>query len=351
MVMVPAHETPANRSGRSTMKPVVWGVLSTAKIGVEHVLPALTASPLVELRAIASRSQAQADQAAAAFDIAHAYGSYDALLADPAIEAVYNPLPNHLHVPLTLKAAAAGKHVLCEKPLALSADECRALREAARRVHIEEAFMVRHHPQWQRVREQVRSGRIGSLRAVQVFFSYFNDDPSNIRNQADAGGGALYDIGCYAVLCGRYLFEAEPQRVVALVTRDLAFGTDHTTSALLDFGAAGQLGFTVSTQSCPYQRVQVVGTRGRIEVQIPFNAPQDGAMRIALDDGRALDGAGIEVETLPAADQYGLQVEAFSRRVRGEQAPTWGLDDALAQCRVIDALWRSERSGRWEVPA
>lgn len=333
------------------MKPVVWGVLSTARIGIEHVLPALRASPLVELRAIASRSQARADQVAVDLGIGRAFGSYEALLADPAIEAIYNPLPNHLHVPLTLKAAAAGKHVLCEKPLALSADECRALRDAARHVHIEEAFMVRHHPQWQRVREQVRSGRIGSLRAVQVFFSYFNDDPANIRNQSDIGGGALYDIGCYAILCGRYLFEAEPLRVVALVDRDPALGTDRTTSALLDFGAAGQLGFTVSTQSCAYQRVQVVGTTGRIEVQIPFNAPQGGAMRLAMDDGRSLDGGGIEVETLPAADQYQLQVEDFSRRVRGEQAPSWGLDDAIAQCRVIDALWRSERSGRWEVPA
>src|SRR5262245_50803246 len=331
------------------MKRVVWGVLSTARIGVDKVLPAMRMSPLIELRAIASRSLAGARAAADALGIARAYGSYEELIADPDVEAIYNPLPNHLHVPLTLQAAAAGKHVLCEKPIALTAAEAQALREAAMQVHIEEAFMVRHHPQWQRVRELVCSGRIGTLRAVQVLFAYFNDDPGNIRNQPAIGGGALYDIGCYAILSGRYLFGAEPQRGISLVDRDPAMGTDRTTSALLDFGAGRQLGFTVSTQSCPYQRVQVVGTKGRIEIQIPFNAPQGGAMRFFIDDGSALDGSRIVSETLPAADQYRLLAEAFSRRVRGEPGEQWGLDDAIAQMRVIDALWRSEQSGRWEA--
>jgi predicted dehydrogenase len=251
-------------------------------------------------------------------------------------------------VPLTLQAAEAGKHVLCEKPIALSAQEAQRLRAAAAGVCIEEAFMVRHHPQWQRVREHVRSGRIGTPRAVQVLFTYFNDDPGNIRNQAATGGGALYDIGCYAILAARYLFEAEPRRAVALVERDPTLRTDRTTSALLDFDHGRHLSFTVSTQACPYQRVNVVGTRGRAEIMIPFNAPQGGAMRITLDDGAALDGSGITIETLPAADQYRLMVEAFSRRVRGEPAPSWGVDDAIAQMRVIDALWRSEHSARWE---
>ncbi|MBL8345938.1 MAG: Gfo/Idh/MocA family oxidoreductase [Rubrivivax sp.] len=331
------------------MKPVVWGVLSTARIGLEKVLPAMRQSAGVDLRAIASRSEGAARQAAQAHGIERAYGSYEALIADPQIEAIYNPLPNHLHIPLTLAAAAAGKHVLCEKPLALRADDALALREAASKVHIEEAFMVRHHPQWLRARELVRAGRIGRLRAVQVFFSYFNDDPANIRNQADIGGGALYDIGCYAILAGRYLFEAEPSRAVALVDRDAALGTDRTTSALLDFGDGRHLAFTVSTQSCPHQRVQAVGTTGRIELQIPFNAPQGGQMRIGIDAGGALDGSGIVTETMPAADQYRLQVEAFSRLVRGLDAPAWGLQDAVAQMTVIDALWRSERSGGWEA--
>jgi predicted dehydrogenase len=330
------------------MRKVIWGVLSTAKIGLDLVLPAMRASALVELRAIASRSLPAAQRAAQALDIPRAYGSYEELIADPDIEAIYNPLPNHLHVPLTLQAAAAGKHVLCEKPIALTAAEAEALRAAALEVCIEEAFMVRHHPQWQRTRELVRAGRIGTPRAVQVFFSYFNDDAGNIRNQAAIGGGALYDIGCYAILAGRYLFDAEPRRAIALVDRDPALGTDRTTSALLDFGSGRQVSFTVSTQSCRYQRVNVVGTQGRIEIQIPFNAPRGGAMRIAVDQTGALDGSGITTETLPAADHYRLQAEAFSRRVRGEGAAGWGVDDAIAQMRVIDALWRSESSERWE---
>ncbi|CAN7522157.1 Gfo/Idh/MocA family oxidoreductase [Acidovorax sp. LjRoot66] len=331
------------------MKPVVWGVLSTARIGIQHVIPAMRASPLVELRAIASRSLSAAEGAARSLDIAQAYGSYEELLADPAIEAIYNPLPNHLHVPLTLQAAAAGKHVLCEKPVALSAAQAELLRAASRRVHIEEAFMVRHHPQWLRARELVRAGRIGTPQAVQVFFSYFNDDPGNIRNQPGIGGGALFDIGCYAVLAGRYLFECEPLRAVSLVDRDPQLGTDRLTSALLDFGSGRQAAFTVSTQSARFQRVQVVGTRGRIELFIPFNAVRGGEMRLAVDDGGQLDGSGITVETLPACDQYRLQVEAFSRRVRGAAGPQAdGVDDAVAQARVMDALWLSERTGRWE---
>lgn len=330
------------------MKPVVWGVLSTARIGVEKVIPAMRRSPFVELRGIASRTRAAAEAAASRLGIAQAHGSYEALIADPAIEAIYNPLPNHLHVPLTLAAAAAGKHVLCEKPIALSAEDARRLGAAAQRVHIAEAFMVRHHPQWERVRELVRSGRIGAPRLVQVAFSYFNDDPSDIRNQPGIGGGALYDIGCYAIVAARHLFEAEPLRAVALVDRDPVLRTDRSTSGLLDFGAGRQLCFAVSTQACAHQRVTVLGTRGRIEVAIPFNAPQGAAAQLRIDDGGALDGSGIELQTLPEADQYQRMVEHFSRAVRGECVLGWGLDDAIAQASVIDALWRSERSGTWE---
>jgi predicted dehydrogenase len=211
-----------------------------------------------------------------------------------------------------------------------------------------EAFMVRFHPQWLRARELVRQGRVGTLRAVQVFFSFFNTDPGNIRNQAAIGGGGLYDLGCYPIVGSRFLFECEPRRAVALVDRDPAFGTDRMTSALVDFGEGRQLGFTVSTQCVPYQRVQICGTRGRIEIQIPFNAPQGGATRILLDDGTSLDGASIATETLPACDQYTLQGEAFSRAVRGEIDLPYGVEDAVANMRVIDALFRSEKSSRWE---
>jgi predicted dehydrogenase len=330
------------------MRKVVWGVLSTARIGTKQVIPAMQRGQWCEVRAIASRRAAAATEAAAALGIPVAHGSYEALLADPAIEAIYNPLPNHLHVEWTLKAAEAGKHVLCEKPVALSAGEAARLRATEGKVLVAEAFMVRFHPQWLRARELVRHGRIGTLRAVQVFFSYFNEDAGNIRNQATAGGGALYDIGCYAVVAGRFFLEGDPRRAVALVDRDPRFGTDRTSSALVDFGGGRHLGFTVATQCAAYQRVQLVGTTGRIELQIPFNAPAGRATRLLVDDASALDGAGIVTETIAPCDQYLLQGDAFSLAVRGRSAFPFGVEDALANMRVIDALFRSETSGRWE---
>jgi predicted dehydrogenase len=330
------------------MKKVTWGVISTAKIGLKRVLPGMQKSELLEIRAIASRSAKAAREAADALGIPKAYGSYEELLADAQIEAVYNPLPNHLHVPLTLQAAAAGKHVLCEKPIALSAAEAERLRTVAGKVLIMEAFMVRFHPQWLRARELVRQGQIGTLRAVQMFFSYFNDDPVNIRNMAAIGGGALYDIGCYPIVAGRFFFEAEPRRAIALVDRDPAFGTDRLTSALIDFGAGRHLDFTVSTQCVPFQRMQICGSKGRIEMQIPVNAPQGAKTVLFLDDGGALDGSSVRVETVPPSDQYMLQGEAFSRAIRGEIELPYGVEDAVRNMRIIDALFRSEKSARWE---
>lgn len=331
------------------MKKVVWGVLSTAKIGRERVLPGMRKSALIELRAIASRDHALARQTADALGIPVTYGSYAELLADPEVEAVYNPLPNHLHVPLTLEAAAAGKHVLCEKPIAITAGEALLLRDAARKVHIAEAFMVRFHPQWQRAQALVHEGRIGTLRAVQMFFGYHNTDPANVRNRADIGGGGLYDIGCYAVVAGRYFFRAEPVRAIALVDRDPGFRTDRLTSGLVDFGDGRRLDFTVSTQVAPHQRLQLCGNKGRIEIPIPVNAPQGAATRILVDDCSSLEGTGIVTEAIAPSDQYQLQGEAFSRAVRGEAPLPYGVEDAIANMRVIDALFRSERSGRWEV--
>ena len=350
------HETEGRPEGEyqsaphegSPVKPVVWGVISTARIGRERVLPGMKKSKLLEIRAIASRTEASARKAADALGIPKAYGSYEALLADPEIEAVYNPLPNHLHVPLTLRAAAAGKHVLCEKPIALTAREAEQLHAAAGKVLIAEAFMVRFHPQWLRARELVRAGRIGTLRAVQMFFGYTNVDPANVRNKADIGGGGLYDIGCYAVVAGRYFLAAEPVRGVALIDRDPTFGTDRLTSALVDFGDGRRLDFTVSTQIAPYQRIQLCGTRGRIELHIPVNAPQGATTRLSIDDCSSLEGTGIVTETLPESDQYMLQGEAFSLAVRGEITLPYCVDDAIANMRVIDALFRSEKSGKWE---
>ena len=328
-------------------KKVAWGILSSAKIGREKVIPAMQAAAHCDIQAIASRSLARARQTAHALGIARAYGSYAELFADPAIEAVYNPLPNEQHVALTLQAARAGKHVLCEKPMALQSNDLAALREVAGKVHIMEAFMVRFHPQWERVRELMRSGALGPVRSIQSYFSYYNRDATNIRNHNDQGGGALYDIGCYAIVTARYLFEAEPLRVVALVDRDPEFGTDRVFSALLDFGAGRRLDFTVSTQAVPYQRVNVCGERKRIEVRIPFNAPLGGATDILIDDGSALDGRAIQCETIPACNMYGLQADVFSRVVRGETILPYGVDDAVCNMRVIDALFASEKAGGW----
>ena len=330
------------------MKKVVWGIVGTANVGRSRVLPGMKKSGLLELRAIASRDEARARAAADALGIPTAYGSYEALLADPEIEAIYNPLPNHLHVPLTLAAVAAGKHVLCEKPIALTADEASALRVTIGKALVAEAFMVRFHPQWLRVRALIHEGRIGTLRAVQMFFGYNNLDPANVRNKADIGGGGLYDIGCYAIVAGRFFFGAEPVRGIALVDRDPAFRTDRLTSALVDFGDGRRLDFTVSTQIAPHQRLQLCGSRGRIEIPIPVNAPQGAATRILIDDCSSLEGTGVVSETLPASDQYQLQGEAFSLAVRGEIELAYGVEDAIANMRVIDALFRSERSGRWE---
>jgi predicted dehydrogenase len=305
-------------------------------------------SPLCHVVAVASRDAPSARGMADELGIAKAYGSYEALLADPEIEAIYNPLPNHLHVPMTLAAAAAGKHVLCEKPIAITADEAEQLRQAASQVLIAEAFMVRHHPQWHRACDLIRSGDIGELRSIQIIFSYFNADPGNIRNKADIGGGGLLDIGCYAVVAGRYFFDAEPVRVVTLMDRDPAFGVDRTTSALMDFGAGRQLAFTVSTQSVPYQRVQILGTKGRIEIEIPFNAPPDSPTRIFVDDGSQHGNRSARAIEFPVVDQYRLQGEAFSRVIRGAAPLGYGLEDAILNMRILDALRRSETSSAWE---
>ncbi|ADZ68823.1 Gfo/Idh/MocA family protein [Polymorphum gilvum] len=330
-----------------TGKTIRWGILSTAKIGVEKVIPGIGRSTTGTVVAIASRDAARAERAAADLGIARAYGSYEALLADPEIDAVYNPLPNHLHVPLTLKAVEAGKHVLCEKPIALDADEARLLTRLPRDKLVAEGFMVRCHPQWLRAREIVRSGALGELRAIQSVFSYFNDDPGNIRNRADIGGGALLDIGCYPMVAGRYFFEAEPERVLSLVERDPAFGTDRLSSALIDFGGGRRLDFTVSTQLVPYQRLQLFGTRKRLEIVIPYNAPQGGETRIVVDDGSRLGDASATFEIIAAADQYAELADCFGRAVLGEAELPFGAEDAVKNMAVLDALFASEASGGW----
>jgi predicted dehydrogenase len=326
------------------MTKVRWGVLSTANIGVAKVLPAMQRGAYCEIAAIGSRDLAKAQAAAAKLGIPRAYGSYEELLADPAIDAIYNPLPNHLHVHWSIKALEAGKHVLCEKPIALTADEARELADAGRQhpqLKLMEAFMYRHHPQWQRARQIVREGGIGELRTIQSFFSYFNADPGNIRNQAGIGGGGLMDIGCYNISLSRFIFEDEPRRVCGLIEYDPELKTDRLASGMLDFGR-GTSTFTCSTQLASYQRVNIFGTTGRVEIEIPFNAPPDRPCRMWHQRAGGTEEIAFEV-----CDQYTLQGDLFSQAILNDTPVPTPIEDAVANMRVIDALVQSAKSGAW----
>jgi predicted dehydrogenase len=328
------------------MKKLRWGVLSTARIGTQKVIPAMQRGALCDIAGIASRDLERASEAAGTLGIPKAYGSYEELLADPEIDAVYNPLPNHLHVPVSLQALRAGKHVLCEKPIALTSAEGQKLVDAARshpELKVMEAFMYRHHPQWRRARQIVREGGVGTLKTIQTFFSYFNDDPGNIRNQADIGGGALMDIGCYPISLSRFIFEAEPGRVLGVVERDPNFQTDRVTSAVLDF-TGGTSTFTCSTQLAPYQRVNIFGDRGRVEIEIPFNAPPDRPCNMWHErDGH------VEEIVLDVCDQYTIQGDLFSRAVLENTDVPTPIEDSVANMKVIEAVLRSGESGKWEA--
>ncbi len=330
------------------MEKVRWGVLSTSHLAVKQVIPAMQQGTYSEITAIASRNLEAAQAAAGNLGIPKAYGSYEALLADPDIDAIYNPLPNHLHVPWSIKALEAGKHVLCEKPIALTAAEAQTLADAGKRyshLKLTEAFMYRHHPQWQRARQLVAEGKVGELRTIHTFFSYYNDDPSNIRNIADIGGGAMMDIGCYAVSVPRFIFGAEPGRVSAIVEYDPRFQTDRLASAVLDFGS-GTATFTCGTQLSPYQRVNILGTRGRIELEIPFNAPKDRPCKIWYEhDGH------IEEMTFAVCNQYTLQGDAVSLAILNNTAVPTPIGDAVANMRVIEAVMQSGREGGWVAVA
>ena len=328
---------------------VAWGVLGTAKIATGKVIPAMQRCRHGRVAAIASRDPQAAAQTAARLAIPRAHGSYEALLADPEIQAVYIPLPNHLHVPWTLRALEAGKHVLCEKPIALDAAEAEQIVAARDRsgLVVAEAFMVRHTPWWQRVRALAQNGSLGEVRVIQTFFSYFLDDPGNVRNQVEIGGGGLMDIGCYAIATARYVFGTEPMRVAASIDRDPAMQIDRLTSAVMEFPGSRHLTFTCSTQLSPHQHVTVVGTRGRVDVLIPFNAPVDAPCRIVFDDGHTLGGGSGLEETFEIADQYTLQGDAISQVILGHGKLAFGIEDAVANMRAIDATFRAGTSGGW----
>jgi len=323
------------------MTGVRWGVLSTADIGMAKVTPAIQQAENCDVVAIASRSSDRAEAAAAQLGIPGAYGSYEALLEAPDIDAVYLPLPNNLHREWTIKAAVAGKHVLCEKPIALTeaqAEEMAAVADEAG-VKIQEAFMYRHHPTWVEAVRLIASGAIGELQAVQSWFSYFNDDPNNIRNHTELGGGAIMDIGCYCINLSRMLFEAEPTRVEAAVRRDPTMGIDIVSSAVLEFPGGGQATFTCSTQAEDYQRVHIVGTHGRIDIEIPFNIPSDRETRIfVMQGGDPPVAPAIESLVFSAADQYTIQARLFAQAILDDTEVPVPIDDAIANMRVIETI-------------
>jgi len=326
------------------MSKTRWGVLSTSKFAQTKIIPAMKHCQHAEITAIASRNLEAAQEAAQRLEIAKAYGSYEELLADTELDVIYNPMPNHLHVEWSIKALEAGKHVLCEKPIGLSSAEGQRLLDAARqhpRLKVMEAFMYRHHPQWQHAKQLVTDGKIGELRTIQSFFSYFNTDANNIRNQADIGGGAMMDIGCYNVSLSRFIFGEEPKRVLGIVERDPQFQTDRLSSGVLDFGR-GTATFTCSTQLSPYQRVNIFGTEGRIEIEIPFNAPPDKPCKMWLQQGSEIEEIVFDI-----CDQYTIQGDLFSLAVLNDTPVPTPLEDAVANMKVIEAVFESSKTGNW----
>jgi len=330
---------------------VKWGVIGVANIAVRKVIPAMLAGQWSRIEAIASRDLAKAQRVAEQLGIPRAYGSYEELLADSDIEAIYNPLPNNLHVEWTTRAVRAGKHVLCEKPIGMTVSEAQLLLKARDETgkKIEEAFMVITNPQWVTVLDMIEAGRIGEVRSVSGHFSYNNQDLSNIRNIRETGGGGLMDIGCYLIFFSRLIFGAEPKRVVSLVEEHSQTKTDILTSALLEF-PTGHATFTCGTRITPYQRVQIIGTEGRIEVQIPVNAPPDHPCKVFLDDGTDLMGRNIQTVEFETSDQYTIQGDLFSQSIRENREPILPLEESIKNMAVIEAVFRSAKTGQWEAP-
>ncbi len=332
-------------------KKVKWGVLGVASIATRKVIPGMQKGAFSEIAAIASRDLTRAQAAARELGIPKAYGSYEDLLADPEIDAIYNPLPNHLHVPWSIRAAEAGKHVLCEKPIGLNAAEVVELMRVRDRTNVKlgEAFMVKTHPQWLRTRELIRSGKIGELKSIITVFSYFNRDPGNVRHKPEWGGGGLLDIGSYPITLSRWFFGEEPRRVTGALELDPDFTTDRLASGIMQF-SSGHSVFSCGTQTNYFQRMEILGTTGRLAVEIPFNAPHDKPTHLTLADGMAIYGGKVELEEISTCDQYTIQGDAFSRAILGNTEVPVPLEDALGNMKVIDAIFSSAKSGKWEKP-
>lgn len=324
---------------------VKWGILSTAKIGREKVIPAMQKSLFCNIIAIASENKDRLMEEAERLDIPKVYHTYLDLLNDREIDAVYIPLPNHLHVPWAIKAIEADKHVLCEKPIALSSAGAMQLLNASKdkpHLKVMEAFMYRFHPQWQHAKKLVTDGILGELKTIQSFFSYYNIDPSNIRNQKDAGGGAMMDIGCYCISLARFIFGQEPESVFGSVEYDPNLQTDRLASGILNF-PGGTSTFTCSTQLAPYQRVNILGTDARIEIEIPFNAPPDKQTRIWLHSKK-----GSEEIVFGQTDQYTIQGDLFAQAILNNTPVPTDLEDAVNNMKIIELIFESSKQGSWK---
>jgi len=329
------------------MKKIRWGILSTAKIGLNSVIPALQKGNHSEVTAIASRSLGKAEVAAESLGISTVYGSYEELLADPNVDAIYNPLPNNMHLEWNVKIMEAGKHLLCENPLGLNAAEVEEMIRVRDRCAVKagEAFMVKSHPQWHETRERIHRGEIGEPCLLQSAFTYYNVDPRNIRNIPAMGGGGMWDIGCYCVTMSRYVFEAEPLRVVATLELDKEFGTDRIGSVIMVF-PTGQAQFFVSTQAALFQRMQILGDKGHMEVRIPFSPPIDQPTHIDQDSGNYLP-EGITRHEYPTVNQYTLMGDAFSKAILEDGEVPVSFEDALNNTKVLKAIFQSAESGTW----
>ncbi len=325
-----------------------WGILSTANIGLKKVIPAMQLGSNCTIVAIASRNLEKAKKEAENLNIPTAYGNYEDLINDPSIDAIYNPLPNHLHFETTMQCIKAGKHVLCEKPMVLTVEEVKTLIKARdeHNVKVGEAFMVHTHPQWIKAKELITEGFIGELKAVHGFFSYYNVDAQNIRNIADYGGGALWDIGCYPIHTSRLVIGKEPHRVTSLLTYDPKFKTDIVASVLLDFPSV-QVSFTAATQLKPFQTMQFFGTEKTLTVEVPFNAPDNQACRILINEGDILKQY-TEVNEIPICNQYTLQGESFSAAILNDQDVPVPLENTLYNTAILNAIYQSGNSGNWE---
>ena len=332
------------------MKKINWGIISSAKIAREHLIPAIQKSKNSTVYGLASRNKNTALKVSKAHKIPNSYDSYKKMFKDENIQVVYNPLPNHLHLSSTIEACKNKKHVLLEKPIALSSKDVDKLMKVAKenKVIVKEAFMVRYHPQWLWAKKYIKQGNIGEVKSILTSFSFYSDDPKNIRNSypQSQGGGSIYDLGCYPVVISRFLLDKEPKRVVSTSLIHKKFKVDTVSSAILDFGGVFST-FNCSTQSALKQQVIISGTKKTIVIENPFN-PDGQATNILIYKGSSIFRKDNEVKVIPKSNHYTNLVEAFSDHLIKKTKIDYGLTDAKKNMKVLDALFKSAKNKKWE---